>query len=252
MESLLRKLYLDSIKKTILGITYKDYSVNSDNVSLSLFEPVRRENGEDWPFLAHTMIGLKRMNNIQELAEKVFANEVPGDFIETGVWRGGACIWAAAIIKAHGEDRKVWVCDSFQGLPPPKYGQYPADVRDVHYNAPYLIVGLPDVKSNFETYDLLDPNIVFVEGWFHETLPNIPQDAQFSILRLDGDMYESTMVALENLYPKLSVGGYVIVDDYALANCRQAVMDYRKMHNITDECVKIDNYSVYWTKTKDI
>lgn len=252
MEQQVRELYLDLIKRTILGITYRDPSFDPSNASQKPFNQQTRENGEDWPVLAHTMVGLKRLNNIQELAEKVIANDIPGDFIETGVWRGGACIFANAIMKSYDEDRRVWVCDSFQGLPQPKDDSYPVDRGDTHWTAPYLSVSIEQVQANFESYNLLDGNLIFVQGWFSDTLPLIPEDSQFSILRLDGDMYESTIVALENLYPKLSVGGYLIVDDYGLPNCRQALTDYREFHGITDEYVKIDNCSVYWNKTKEV
>lgn len=252
MEKELRELYLDITKRTILGITYRDPSFNPSNASQNAFNKEARENGEDWPVLAHTMVGLKRLDNIQELLEKVIADDIPGDFIETGVWRGGACIFANAIMKAYDQDRQVWVCDSFQGLPQPKGDQYPSDRGDTHWTAPYLSVSLEQVQTNFEGYNLLDGNLVFVKGWFSDTLPLIPEDTRFSVLRLDGDMYESTIVALENLYPKLSVGGYLIVDDYGLPNCRQALNDYREFHGITDEYVKIDNSSAYWTKTKEI
>jgi O-methyltransferase len=252
MEQQVRELYLDLIKRTILGITYNDPSFDPSNASHKPFNQQTRENGEDWPVLAHTMVGLKRLNNIQELAEKVIANDIPGDFIETGVWRGGACIFANAIMKAYDEDRRVWVCDSFQGLPQPKDDSYPVDRGDTHWTAPYLSVSLEQVQANFASYNLLDGNLIFVQGWFSDTLPLIPEDSQFSILRLDGDMYESTIVALENLYPKLSVGGYLVVDDYGLPNCRQALTDYREFHGITDEYVKIDNCSAYWIKTKEV
>lgn len=255
METNLRQLYLDIVRRTILGLTYRDPSFNPSNGTQNMFNPTARENGEDWPVLAHSMAGEKRLKNIQELADRVLADNVPGDFIETGVWRGGACIFMSAILKASGvTDRNIYVCDSFEGLPPPNVGEYPQDRGDTHYTAPFLAVDLNQVQTNFAGYGLLDDNIKFVKGFFSETLPKLaPEIEQLSILRLDGDMYESTIVALENLYPKLSVGGYVIVDDYGLPNCRKALADYREYHGIDDEeYVAIDNSSVYWKKTKEL
>ena len=86
----------------------------------------------------------------------------------------------------------------------------------------------------------------FLEGWFRDTLPNAPVD-RLCVLRLDGDMYESTMIALENLHDRVSPGGFIIVDDYgAVAGCRAAVDDFRRLRGITAELVPIDWTGHYW------
>jgi O-methyltransferase len=159
-----------------------------------------------------------------------------------------------AILTAYGiTDRKVYVCDSFEGLPQPNISLYPQDLGDNHHMVKFLAVSLEQVKENFEGYNLLTPQVKFVKGFFSDSLPKLaPEIDALAILRLDGDMYESTLVALENLYPKLSVGGYVIVDDYGLPNCRRALADYRERNSITDEYIAIDNSSVYWIKSGDI
>ena len=252
MEQNLRQMYLDIVRKTILGLTYRDPSLDAGRGQQVPFNRQSRELGEDWPVLAHSMAGNRRLLNIQQLAEDVINNNVPGDFIETGVWRGGACIFMNAVLRAYGiTDRSVYVCDSFQGLPRPDEYSYPVDKGDTHYTAPFLAVSLEQVQQNFEGYDLLNDQVKFVKGWFSDTLPKLEVE-KLAILRLDGDMYESTIVALENLFPKLSVGGYVIVDDYGLPNCRQAIADYREFHRIDSEFVSIDNSSVYFQKTKEI
>ena len=252
MEQKLRQMYLDIVRKTILGLTYRDPSLDASKGQSIPFNQTARELGEDWPILAHSMAGNKRLLNIQQLAEDVINKNVPGDFIETGVWRGGSCIFMTAVLRAYGiTDRNVYVCDSFQGLPRPNEYAYPVDKGDTHFTAPFLAVSLEQVQLNFEGYDLLNNQVKFVKGWFSDTLPTLEVE-KLAILRLDGDMYESTIVALENLYPKLSVGGYVIVDDYGLPNCRRALADYREFHGIADEYVPIDNSSVYWQKTKEL
>jgi O-methyltransferase len=245
----LRQMYLDLMRRTILGFTFRDPSWQHKGV----FNHQARMDGEDWPVLAHSMVGDARLRNVQELLEKVIEDNIPGDFIETGVWRGGTCIFAAAVLKAWNiTDRNVWVCDSFQGLPRPKPFEYPVDSNDTHFMVQFLAVSQEEVTQNFIGYNLLSDQIKFVKGWFSDTLPKIPTDTKLAILRLDGDMYESTIVALENLYSKLSLGGYVIVDDFGLENCRKALSDFRNFHNITDDYIKIDNSSVYWTKTKEL
>ncbi len=249
-----RKAYLDLLRNTLLGLSYSDYRYDPSKGSVEQHDAKVRQNGEDWPFNAQTMVGEKRMLNVQKLVEQVVQDNVAGDFVETGVWRGGVCIYVAGILKSMGiekEERKVWVCDSFEGLPQPNDAQYPADQGDTHFQAQWLKASQETVARNFATYDLLSDQVRFVKGFFSHTLPLVKNEIEkISILRLDGDMYESTIVALENLYPLLEVNGYVIVDDYGLPNCRKALEDYRKFHGIEDEYVEIDKSSVYFKKTK--
>jgi len=209
------------------------------------FDRAAREIGRDWPSDAETMIGLKRLDNIQECVADVIRSGVPGDLIETGVWRGGATIFMRAILAAYGDtDRLVWVADSFAGLPKPS-GKYEADEGDPHWTYTELVVSEEEVRANFERYGLLDEQVRFLKGFFQDTLADAPIE-RLAVVRLDGDMYESTIVALETLYPKLSVGGYLIVDDWgAVPGCRQAVEDYRRDHGITEPVVEIDWTGVY-------
>ncbi len=209
----------------------------------------QRENGIGWPINGYSMIGTKRLNNIQHCLEDVFANNIEGDFIETGVWRGGACMFAKALMTVYGEDRKVWVADSFEGLPKPNPELYPEDAGDDLYSIEQLRISQEQVMDNFRALDLLDDNVKFLKGWFKDTLHKAPID-KLSVIRLDGDMYESTMDALKALYPKLSVGGYCIIDDYgAIPACAKAVHDYRKEHGIEDEIIEVDWSGVYWKKS---
>ena len=223
-----------------------------------MFQEELRRMGRDWEDgfgypQAHTMIGLRRLDNIQFCMEDILQNKIPGDFIECGVWRGGAIIFMRAVLKAHGiNDRTVWGADSFQGFPS---SLKTTDVLDKDFMDSYfskdsanlITVPVAKVKSNFERYGLLDDQVRFLEGWFKDTLPSAPVQ-NLALLRLDGDLYESTMDALVHLYPKLSVGGYVIVDDFCLPSCRQAVLSFREEHKIEDPMVEIDRDSVYWKR----
>jgi len=246
-------LYLELMKKCLLGLIYEDdaQSETIQHLTNTAFNFSTRIEGWDWPSMAHTMIGLKRLNNIEFCATDVIQSGIEGDFIETGVWRGGAVIFMRSILKAFKiADRTVWVADSFNGLPPPNAALYPAD-KGVHLeNVRFLKISLDTVRNNFQKYGLLDDQVKFLKGWFRDTLSNAPI-RKLSLLRLDGDLYESTMNVLVALYPKLSIGGYVIIDDYvAFPSCFKAVHDYRKDHNITDEIVTIDWTGVFWKKTK--
>lgn len=213
------------------------------------FDAATREIGRDWPADAETMAGLKRLANVRTCLESVLADQVPGDFVETGAWRGGTCIYARAVLAAHGvTDRTVWVADSFEGLPAPD-GRFEADQGDQLHTKVDLAVSLEQVQDNFRRYDLLDEQVEFLQGWFADTLPTAPID-RIAVLRLDGDMYASTMDALEPLYDKVPVGGYVIVDDYgAVPSCRQAIHDFRAARGITDEIIEIDWTGAYWRKS---
>lgn len=205
--------------------------------------------GLAWPSRAHTMIGIPRLDNLRSCIETVLEDGIEGDFIETGVWRGGACIFMRGILKAYGvEDRVVWVADSFAGLPEADVAKYPKESRATFHEHAELAVSLEQVRRNFERYGLLDGQVKFLEGWFRDTLPTAPI-GRLAILRLDGDLYESTMDALQ-LYPKLSPGGFVIVDDYNnVPACNEAIHDYRKQHGIAEPLREIVNCGGYWRKS---
>lgn len=194
------------------------------------------------------MVGMKRLDNIDHCVRQAIADGIPGDFIETGVWRGGSCILMRGILKALGvEDRKVFVADSFEGLPMPEPDKYPSDAGDKHHAYDFLAVSQETVAHNFERYGLLDDQVVFLKGFFADTLPDAPID-KLAVIRLDGDMYSSTMDALTSLYHKLSPGGFCIIDDFALPPCAEAVMDFRREHGIEEPLETIDNISKFWRK----
>jgi O-methyltransferase len=213
------------------------------------FDPARRAEGKGWPYHAHTMMGSARLENIRDCMISAIRDGVQGDVIETGVWRGGGAIFMRAVLRAYGiTDRTVWVADSFRGLPPPDVERYPADEGFDLHTYDVLAVSLDEVKRNFERYGLLDDQVEFLEGWFRDTLPAAPM-GQLAVMRLDGDLYESTMDELTSLYPKLSPGGYVIVDDYRpIEACRAAVDDFRQSQSADEELHTVDWSAVYWRR----
>jgi O-methyltransferase len=265
------RLYLDLLKRCltreVLGQLYRPLAPYSPmparltgwtNTALSALlrkpvvvmvktSPDARAMGKDWPADAETMIGRKRLDNLESLVVDVIDRGVPGDLLEAGVWRGGAAILMRAVLRACGDtQRLVWAADSFQGLPRPNATRFPADrsYQSLHID---IAVPLEEVKTNFARYGLLDDQVRFLVGWFSDTLPAAPVD-RLAVLRLDGDMYQSTIEALDALYPKVSTGGYVIIDDYFLPSCRQAVDDYRARHRVVETLEPIDWASVYWRK----
>lgn len=278
LDSLCRTLYLDLMKQVLTASIYDESawsvvkSINADAAqgggpiqfvryrlknsfirllkyrSLLLvrqrpFEKASREVGRDRPLIGFTMIGRKRLENIQACFEDVNRNRVPGDLMETGVWRGGATIFMRALLKAYGvEDRKVWVADSFEGLPAPKNS---GDGWDRSGDEVFQ-VSIEQVRANFAKFDLLDTQVQFLKGWFADTLPTAPVE-KLAILRLDGDLYSSTMDALENLYRRVSQGGFVIIDDYfSWPACRHAVTDFLSANGVHPDIKAIDQDGVYW------
>ncbi len=244
-----RTLYLDLLKSCLLNTLYDDpaQAVKTPSGRRIPAAQAWDEGGRAWLTPAHTMIGRKRLENIQSCLESVLADNIIGDVIETGVWRGGATIFMRGILKAYEvTDRLVWVADSFEGLPRPDPKKHPADAGLNLHRIRQLAVSVETVQDNFSRYGLLDEQVRFLKGYFRETLPFAPIQ-KLALLRLDGDLYESTMQSLTYLYPKVSPGGFVIVDDYhAIEPCRRAVHGYLDAHHLSVELQPVDWSAVYW------
>ena len=195
------------------------------------------------------MIGRTRLGHLRGLMERTIEENVTGDYIETGVWRGGACILMRGVLAAYGiRDRHVYCADSFEGLPRPDAERYPADRRDRLFAFEELAVSEATVRKNFAAYDLLDDQVVFLRGLFKDTLPGVAAN-RFALIRLDGDMYESTHDALANLYDSVSEGGFIVIDDYGvLPNCRKAVHDFIDRRQLRVEIEPVDHTCVWWRK----
>ena len=245
-------LYLDLLKKSITDTLYEA-------------EPDAEAGGSRYiaDFLKHYMKGravsmlpMARLDQLQRCVEDVIRRGVPGDLMEAGVWRGGAAILMRGILKAHGvTDRCVWAADSFEGLPEPDGACFPKEAAAHHGPVmrdgfEHFAVGLDAVKANFARFGLLDPQVRFLPGWFKDTLPMAPI-GRLAVLRLDGDYHESTRDCLENLYDKLAVGGYLIVDDYGedeWTHCRAAVDGFRSARGIADAMVQVDRRCWSWQR----
>jgi hypothetical protein len=270
----LRQRYLDLLKRALVNLIYPEHELRirhlqyqprmgSHPIDEAFMYNIRYRAAEEYAALvagkqdgakaskyAHTLIGLKRLHNLEYCAEQVFANGIPGDFLEAGVWQGGAAIFLRALQVAFGAaQRRTWVADSFQGLPSP------VAAPDLQFNmgviperVPWLAVCRDTVVDNFRTYDLLSEQVCFLEGWFADTLPLAPIE-QLAILRIDADFYQSTREVLETLYDKVAPGGFVIVDDYhAFLPCQMAVDEFRAAWGIHDRLRWIDRQGVYWQK----
>lgn len=200
-----------------------------------------RINGLHWA--GYTMIGWRRLDNLEYCINQVIKDEIPGAIVEAGVWKGGACIFANAVLRELGVVRNVYVCDIFSGTFPKPTNEDDA-WTEVNDFTP-LSISLEEVISNFKKFGLLTDNVIFKEGWFSNTLPTI--EKEIAILRIDGDTYQSTMDSLA-LEPQLSSGGYIIMDDWAIASSRKAFLEYFKGTITEKDVIPVDSLSVYWKK----
>jgi O-methyltransferase len=193
---------------------------------------------------AETMLGTRQLDHMQAAIVKILDEKILGDVLEAGVWRGGMTIFMRAVLKAYAvTDRTVWVVDSFEGLP-----EIDRSLDRFEWNTGDMAIPLEEVKQAFERYGLLDSQVTFLKGLFSATLPTCLVPA-LAILRVDADLYSSTVDALRNLYPRLSSGGYAIFDDYMnLPDCRRAIDEYRNAHGIAEPIVRIDKRAVFWRK----
>jgi hypothetical protein len=248
-------LYLDLLKRSLTNSIFAtEPDIDDDEFRFTMQRVEHYVNSD-----AVSMIPLARFDNIKECIGNILRDCVPGDLIEAGVWRGGAAIFMRAALKAYGvKDRIVWAADSFEGLPKPDPDLFPLEaqvqsgsvIQKVYHN---LAVSLEDVKRNFTAYGLLDDQVRFLKGWFKDTLPTAPIGS-LSLIRLDGDFYESTRDGLNYLYDRLSIGGYVIIDDYgedSWTYCRRAVEEFRSERHIEDPLIAVDSKCCYWQRTSN-
>ncbi len=249
--------YLDLLLEVLIGAVTRDpaYRVvphrrdDDAPVASQPFDQEMRDRGLDWPLTAFSMIGRQRMQNLRDLVVDTIRCGISGDLVETGVWRGGSCIFMRGILRALDDrTRKVWLCDSFEGLPLPDPA-FPADTGLDLQQYGQLAISQAEVEDNFRRFGLLDDQVCFLKGWFKDTLATAPITS-ISVLRMDGDLYQSTIEALTALYPKVSPGGYVIVDDYhAFEACRLAVHTYLAANEPREIALhEIDGTGVYWQK----
>jgi O-methyltransferase len=207
-----------------------------------------RNMGLDWPLYGYTMIGTKRMDSLQRLLIHIVDHNVEGDFIECGVWRGGASIFARLVWNSyHQNHRVVHVADSFSGLPPSASFLDPG----VWDQTPFLEVSLEEVKRHFAHFELADAaNVKFIKGFFNDSLPVLRRERslKLALLRLDGDMYESCADIMANLYDRVSVGGAVVVDDWFGFPCKSAIESFFSHHQQALSVERVDSLSVFFFK----
>jgi len=158
LKNKIQDAHFEKLKLQLLGVSEKNVQTDiTDNASALKSFLGDKYEGESWPQTGETMIGYKRLSNIEYCFNQTLKNNIEGDLIETGVWRGGACIFMRAVLKANSiVHKKVWVADSFEGLPKPDPSKFPGDRNDKLYTFSELAISENEVKNNFKKYNLLD------------------------------------------------------------------------------------------------
>ena len=199
----------------------------------------------------YTMTSVARMTALLDSVEYVSKNNLAGDFVECGVWRGGSSLAAALKFSDYNDFRNIYMYDTYEGMTPPT----DHDVDNKGKNAEFLlnkelknedstiwcVSGLETVKKTMQLAENYPrENIKFIKGKVEDTLEsNMP--SSISILRLDTDWYESTKYEMECLFPKLVVGGVLIIDDYGhWLGARKAIDEYLRKNNIKILLNRID------------
>lgn len=263
-----REAYLELLKRSLINELYAAYEfkpVKRNNplrrglvasmakmgyrlTTSQLVSHEDRQNGRIMPPMAHTGVGRKRLDNIHYCIRTIVEDDVRGDVIETGVWRGGAMVFMRGALNAYGQQaRTVWAADSFQGLPPPA-DEHSWDRGAKWHTRDELAISMEEVQALAKRYDL-DEGIRYLKGWFKDTLP-AAETGPLALARLDGDMYGSTMDALTALYDRVSPGGFLIIDDYhGVEACKAAVDDFRRERGITDPIEDVDWTGAFWRKS---
>jgi O-methyltransferase len=201
-----------------------------------------RAAGMDWPLHGLTMVGLRRLDDLQACLESIVADGVAGDVIEAGCWRGGASIFMRATLDSLGEDRGLVVADSFQG--------FPEGAEEQLTGFDFLAVGLEEVRASFRRLGVGE-RVEFVPGFFEQSLAPLV-GRRWALVRLDADTYEPTRAALHALYPGLTVGGYLVLDDYgSFEGCRRAVDEFRAEYGISEPLEQVDFTCWRWRRTSE-
>jgi hypothetical protein len=199
----------------------------------------------------YTMTSRERMYAVWQAVNHVTRAGIPGDVVECGVWRGGSTMLAALTLAARGDaDRRLWLYDTFEGMPEPGpldgpggYGEDPLAEWTRHQagdHNEWCYSPLDEVRSNMRATGLPEKRFEFVRGKVEDTIPDAVPD-RIAILRLDTDWYESTLHELEHLYPRLSPGGVLLIDDYGhWEGARRAVDEYFARQGVPILLTRVD------------
>lgn len=238
-------VYKEIVRWLYLLIRYVNYRITGDKNQWVMVKNI-------FHIMPHSLVGVGGLEVTYKAVNDVCKRDILGDIVELGVARGGCAALMAKVIfdeeLNEKMQRKLWLFDSYEGLPEPtdmdfnpEFGDGTGEhIRPLPKGS--CLGQLDEVKSlMFDKNDFPKDKIIFVKGWFNETVPVIKKDIQqIAVLRIDGDWYESTKCCLENLYDKVTSGGCIIVDDYqSCYGCRRAVDEFIRNMELNPE-IKFD------------
>jgi O-methyltransferase len=198
----------------------------------------------------YTMTTPPRIHALARAVEYVVGARIPGAIVECGVWRGGSMMAVAlTLLRAGVSDRELWLYDTYAGMTAPGdadvcySGERASDllVEKERASEVWAYASLEEVRSAMRGTGYPESRIRFIEGPVEETVPKAMPD-KIALLRLDTDWYQSTKHELVHLYPRLVVGGVLLLDDYGYwEGQRQAVDEYFAEQGITILLNRIDH-----------
>lgn len=202
--------------------------------------------------MPYTMTTVERMYALFCAVNYVLNANIPGPFVECGVWRGGSSMLIAKVLANRNiKNRKIYLFDTFEGMPTPT--NHDTDFRGKTASAllrstklnkrdsVWCVADLADVQNNMRLTDFPEDNIVYIKGKVETTIPSLAPKETIALLRLDTDWYESTKHELIHLFPKLENSGILIVDDYGhWEGCRKAVDEYFRENEVNFLLNRID------------
>jgi cephalosporin hydroxylase len=200
-------------------------------------------------YFPYTTMGRVRLDHLQQCLETVHADGVAGDFVECGTGRGGGAIFMRGFLEAHEvDDRRVWVADLFRASAGSNgAGEPPTELPGGGRGFPDLLADLNNVRDGFHRFDLLDERVNFLQGPFADTLADAPIE-NVSLLRIGGDLDGAIGDVLEALYDRVTLGGFIVVDQHANPTIHQAVDEFRRRRGIDDPMERTDWAGAFWRK----
>ena len=257
-KKIIKKIF-ESFYYEILKTKYDNKQLSYEYLNLERIERIKKNkflekrpelNEEDINAIKYvlkndlTMVSPARLTDTVLAVKHIEINNIPGSFVECGTWRGGNAIAASLACNKYFKNRNFYIYDTFTGMSEPDdrvdksvfIGDTSKNVfnkhQELNFNS-WCYASLDEVKENFKKAGLTLENITFIKGKVEDTLKiksNLPE--KISVLRLDTDWYDSTIVELEVLYPKLEIGGVLLIDDYGYWDgARKAVDDYFLRHD---------------------
>lgn len=203
------------------------------------------------PAKAETMMGWRRLDFLDRVVCRIVSEGIQGDFFEGGSWRGGSAIFMLGALRALGETgRRVWAADSFEGYPPPTEASSDID-RLLWSRRDYFAVSRAEFERNVRRYGLEGDALRVLEGFFDRSLPGAPIE-RLALIRIDIDGYEGVRAVLDVLYPKLSPGGFVVVDELEVPGARRAIDEHFAKSGLKEEILPVPQErpkAAYWRKS---